>query len=73
MKGEVEKRMLSEPLATRYSRTKMEEHIDAVLREMEFNTKFFESHCVPTLLILQLFMMPMEGTLNIELVSIDPQ
>ena len=37
-----EKRMLSKPLATRYSRTKMEEHIDAVLRGMEFNTELFE-------------------------------
>ena len=39
LKDEVEKRMLSEPLATRYSRIKMEEHIDAVLWGMEFNTE----------------------------------
>ena len=43
LKGKVEKRMLSEHLATRYSRTKMEEHINAVLRGMEFNTELFES------------------------------
>ena len=43
LKDEVEKRMLSEPLAIRYSRTKMEEHIDAVLRGMEFNLEHFES------------------------------
>ena len=42
LKDEVEKRMLSE-LATRYSHIKMEEHIDAVLRGMEFNTELFES------------------------------
>ena len=35
--------MLSEPLATWYSHTKMEEHIYAVLRGMEFNSEFFES------------------------------
>ena len=43
LKDEVEKRMLSEPLATRYSPTKMEKHITAVLRGMEFNTELFES------------------------------
>ena len=42
-KDGVEKRMLSEPLATRHSCTKMEEHIDAVLQGMEFNTELFES------------------------------
>lgn len=43
LKDKVEKRMMSEPLATRFSRTRMEEHIDAVLREMEFDTELFES------------------------------
>ena len=43
MKDEVEKKMLSEPLATQYSRTKMEEHIDAVFQGMEFNRELFES------------------------------
>ena len=43
LKDNVENRMLSEPLATQFSRTRMEEHIDAVLREMEFNTELFES------------------------------
>ena len=43
LKDEVEKRMLSEPLATRYSRTKMEEHISAVFQGMEFNMGLFES------------------------------
>ena len=43
MKEEVEKRMLSEPPANRFNRIKMEEHINAVLREMEFNTQLFES------------------------------
>ena len=43
MKNEVEKRMLSEPPATRFSRHKTEEQIEAVLREMEFETELFES------------------------------
>ena len=42
MKDEVEKRMLPELLATRYSHIKMEEHIDAVLQGMEFNMELFE-------------------------------
>ena len=43
MKDEVEKRMLLEPRETRFSRHKMEEHIEAVLREMEFSTELFEA------------------------------
>ncbi|MPC30617.1 hypothetical protein E2C01_023884 [Portunus trituberculatus] len=39
----VEERMLSESLAPRFSHARVEEHIDAVLREMDFNTELFES------------------------------
>ena len=42
LKDEVEKTVLSEPLATRYTRTKMEEHIDALLRGTEFNMLFLK-------------------------------
>ena len=38
------------------------------------STRSFLSHfCLPTLLVFKLFAMPTEGTLNIELVSTDPQ
>ena len=35
--------MLLEPRETRFSRHKMEEHIEAVLMEMEFSTELFEA------------------------------
>ena len=44
LKSEIEKkRILSEHLPIRYNNAKMEEHINAVLRGMEFNTELFES------------------------------
>ena len=73
LKDEVEERMLSEPLATKHSRTKMEEHIDTVLREWSSTWSFLSHLCLPTLIVFKLFVTPMEGTLNTELVSIDPQ
>ena len=53
LKDEVEKRMLSEPLATRYSCIKMEDHIDAVLREWSPTRSFLSHFCLPTLLIFR--------------------
>ena len=67
------KRMLYEPLATLFSYTTTKEHINAVLREMLFNTELFEYLFLLILLVFKMFVMPRKGTLNIELGSVNSQ
>ena len=41
--------------------------------EQSLTQSFLSHFCLPTLLVFKLFMTLIEGTLNTELVSIDPQ
>ncbi|MPC84452.1 hypothetical protein E2C01_079190 [Portunus trituberculatus] len=73
LKDMVEGRMLIESLATRFSHTRMEEHIDAVFEKWRSIWSFLSHFCLASLLVFKVLVTPMERTLNTEPLSVNQQ